>query len=157
MKYWLMKTEPDTFSYDDLIAAPNSTEPWDGIRNYQARNFLRDDFKKGDLVFIYHSRVKDPGIVGVAEVVREGYSDHTALDPLSRYFDPKSYEKGESRWVMVDVKAIRKFRKVLTLAELKTTRGLIDMKVVQKGQRLSIQPVTESEWQIISEIAGCQR
>lgn len=153
MKYWLMKTEPDTFSYDDLIAAPNSTEPWDGIRNYQARNFLRDDFKKGDLVFIYHSRVKDPGIVGVAEVVREGYPDHTALDPRSKYFDPKSREKGESRWVMVDVKAVRKFNETVTLAELKATEVLADMKVVQKGQRLSIQPVTEKQWQVVCEIA----
>ena len=110
-----MKTEPDTFSIDDLIAAPNSTEPWDGIRNYQARNFLRDEFSVGDLVFIYHSRVKSPGVVGIAEIVRSAYPDHTALDPESNYFDPKSLEKGESRWVMVDVKAVQKFDNVVTL------------------------------------------
>lgn len=154
MKYWLMKTEPDTFSIDDLIAAPNSTEPWDGIRNYQARNFLRDEFSFGDLAFIYHSRVKNPGVVGIAEVVRSAYPDHTALDPESNYFDPKSLEKGESRWVVVDVKAVQKFDDVVTLTDLKANRLLSHMKVVQRGQRLSIQPVTEKEWQIICEMAG---
>lgn len=149
-----MKTEPDTFSIDDLIAAPNSTEPWDGIRNYQARNFLRDEFSVGDLVFIYHSRVKSPGVVGIAEVVRSAYPDHTALDPESNYFDPKSLEKGESRWVMVDVKAVQKFDNVVTLTDLKANRLLSQMKVVQRGQRLSIQPVTEKEWQIVCEMAG---
>lgn len=154
MKFWLMKTEPDTFSYDDLCAGPRKTEPWDGIRNYQARNFLRDDFEVGDHVFIYHSRVKEPAIVGIAKVVKAGYPDHTALDPSSKYFDPKSAEKGESRWVMVDVQAVEKLSTPITLNDIRENPRLSDMKVIQKGQRLSIQPVSKSEWNQVCKMAN---
>lgn len=154
MAYWLMKTEPDVFSYDDLVAAKNSTEPWDGIRNYQARNFMRDEFQKDDLVFIYHSRVPEPGIVGIAKVAKSAYPDHTALDKKSKYYDKKSEELGESRWVMVDVKAVEKFPDTVTLAQLKSHKSLVDMKVVQKGQRLSIQPVTKKEWDIVCKLSA---
>ena len=109
--YWLMKTEPDAFSFDDLINSKNRTDCWDSIRNYQARNMMRDEFKKGDLVFIYHSRIADPAIVGIAQVTKEAYPDHTALDPNEKYFDPKSEKLGESRWVMVDVQAKKYFKK----------------------------------------------
>lgn len=149
-----MKTEPDVFSYDDLVAAKNSTEPWDGIRNYQARNFMRDDFSKGDLVFIYHSRIAEPAIVGVAKVVKEAYPDDSALDENEKYFDPKSAEKGESRWVMVDVKAVKKFKEPITLGQLREVPSLSEMKLLQRGQRLSIQPVTAKEWKTVCKMAG---
>ncbi len=151
-QYWLMKTEPDVFSFDDLVARPKQTEPWDGIRNYQARNMMRDDFCCGDEVLIYHSNAKPPGIVGIAEVVREAYPDHTALDESSKYFDPKSAEKGVSRWVMVDVKAKARLRNFLSLNELREVSGLEDMALLRKGQRLSIQPVTAKEWQVIVKL-----
>ena len=157
MKFWLMKTEPDVFSYSDLCAAPNSTEPWDGIRNYQARNFLRDEFAKGDFAFIYHSRIKEPSIVGIAEVVTSAYPDHTALDPKSKYFDPKSAEKGQSRWVMVDVKAVEKLKNPVTLSQLRDNPNLSAMKVIQRGQRLSIQPVTKKEWNTVCRLGGIKR
>ena len=149
MNYWLMKTEPDQYSFEDLTKAKGMTDCWDGIRNYQARNFMRDQFKKGDLVFIYHSRVAEPAIVGTAKVVKEAYPDHTALDPKSKYFDAKSEEKGESRWVMVDVKAVSEFSQHVTLADVKQSKGLEGMALIKRGQRLSIQPVTKKEWDII--------
>ena len=119
MQYWLFKTEPDAFSIDDLAARPNQTEHWDGIRNYQARNFLRDQVKQGDKVFIYHSSCKEVGIAGLAEVVKEAYPDHTQFDPESHYYDPKSSPENP-RWVMVDVKFIEKFPDVLALKKIKT-------------------------------------
>lgn len=145
MKYWLMKTEPDVFGWHDLEKAPRQTSSWDGVRNYQARNFMRDEFKKGDQVFFYHSSCDVPGIVGLAEVVKEGYPDHTALDPKSEYFDEKSAKTGESRWVMVDVKAKKKFSRPATLEELKTIGELKDLLLLRPGQRLSVQPVGEAE------------
>jgi len=154
MNYWLFKTEPDAFSFDDLLQAPNQTEIWDGVRNYQARNLMRDDIKKGDLVFFYHSRIPEPAIVGIGKIAKAGYPDHTALDPNSKYFDAKSEEKGESRWVMVDIKAYRRLKRVVTLKEVKEVSDLAEMKLVQKGQRLSIQPVSEYEWKIICELGG---
>jgi predicted RNA-binding protein with PUA-like domain len=118
MQYWLFKTEPDAFSIDDLANMPNQIEHWDGIRNYQARNLLRDDLRLGDLVFIYHSSCKDLGIVGLAEVVKEGYVDHTQFDPESHYYDPKSLEHNP-RWIMVDIQFKQKFVKMLSLRNIK--------------------------------------
>lgn len=153
-RYWLMKTEPDVFSYEDLIKAPNSTSSWDGVRNYQCRNFMRDDFKIGDGVLIYHSSIEVPCIAGIAEVVREAYPDPTALNPESEYFDPKSQESGHSRWVMVDVQARSKLKKSVTLQDLRKKPELSEMLVLRKGTRLSIQPVTPEEWRMICELGG---
>ena len=147
-----MKTEPDQFSFQDLVDAKNSTECWDGVRNYQARNLMRDEMSLGDLVFIYHSRVAEPAIVGIAEIVREAYPDHTALDPKSPYSDSKSIEKGESRWLMVDVKAVKRMSKQVTLGEMRGMKPLAKMALLKRGQRLSIQPVSPSEWKHIISI-----
>lgn len=149
-QYWLMKSEPDAFSIDDLKAAPKGTEHWDGIRNYQARNFMRDEMKKGDLVFFYHSNCDEPGIVGTAQVVSNAYTDHTAFDPKEKYYDPKS-KPDEPRWVMVDIKFKKKFKTTISLKALKADPALAQMRLVQKGNRLSIMPVTEKEWQLISD------
>jgi len=154
VRYWLMKTEPDVFSFDDLLRAPKKTTSWEGVRNYQARNFMRDDFKVGDLVFIYHSNAGDEtGIAGIAEVVKGAYGDQAAMNPKSPYFDEKSAKAGASRWVVVDVRAVRKFKTPVTLSQIKSTPGLERMAVVQKGQRLSVQPVTPQEWGIIEKAA----
>ena len=151
MNYWLMKTEPDVFSIDDLANMPGKTEHWDGVRNYQARNFMRDEMKKGDKVLIYHSNCKDKGIVGIAKVVKEAYPDHTAFDKKSKYFDPKS-KKDEPRWFMVDVKFVKKFKTVLALEEIKNHPKLKSMSVARPGQRLSIMPVTEPEFNLVEEL-----
>ena len=152
MKYWLMKTEPDQFSFDDLVRAPKSTECWDGVRNYQARNLMRDDMSLGDLVFIYHSRIADPAVVGIAEIVKEAYPDDTALDAKSPYADAKSIEKGESRWLMVDVKAVKRMSRPVTLSEMRDMEPLSKMALLKRGQRLSIQPVSAAEWKIVSSL-----
>ena len=152
MKYWLMKSEPDAFSIDDLRTCPKKTDHWDGIRNYQARNFMRDDMSVGDQVFFYHSNCDEPGVVGIMEVVRAAYPDHTALDPDSRYHDPKS-TPDENRWMMVDVKYKKKFKQPVSLKQLKTDSRLSDMRLVQKGNRLSVMPVTAREWKIICNLA----
>lgn len=148
MNYWLLKSEPEAYSIDDLIAESKKTEHWDGIRNYQARNFMRDDMKKNDMAFFYHSNCDEPGIVGIVEVVREAYPDFTALEPKSKYYDPKSSAEN-NRWVMVDVKFKKKFSRTITLKELKENNKLSDMRLVQKGNRLSIMPVTKKEWNLI--------
>lgn len=150
MKYWLFKTEPNTYSLDDLKKEPNQTTHWEGIRNYAARNYLRDEVKKGDLVLIYHSVVKPPQIVGTAKVVKEAYPDHFALDPKSHYFDPKSDPKNP-RWVMVDIQYRSHFKTPVTLDEIKKTPGLENMVLLKIG-RLSISPVTADEWQIIAKM-----
>ncbi len=152
-RYWLMKTEPSVFSFEDLWNAPSRTTGWDGVRNYQARNFMRDDFRLGDQVLIYHSSTDEPGIVGIAEVAREAYPDETALDRKSPYFDEKSKQQGESRWVKVDVKAKAKFRQTVTLKACREDKRLAAMLLLQKGQRLSIQPVTPEQWRVICELA----
>ncbi len=149
---WLMKTEPDVFSFDDLARKKNRTEGWDGIRNYQARNLLRDKFKNGDRVFIYHSRIDEPAIVGTALVVKEAYPDISALDPTSKYFDALSQKQGASRWLMVDVQACERFSQSVTLQMMRSTPGLQDLMVIKKGQRLSIQPVDDEHWQIICSL-----
>jgi predicted RNA-binding protein with PUA-like domain len=148
MNYWLMKSEPMAFSIDDLKNMPKQTEHWDGVRNYQARNMMRDQMKVGDQVFFYHSNCKVPGIVGIMEVVRESYPDHTAFDPQSKYFDPKSSPE-KPRWFMVDIKYIRHTRRVIPLTELKDCEPLENMQLVRKGNRLSILPVSAAEWKII--------
>jgi len=148
MNYWLFKSEPDAFSIDDLAAMPGKKDHWDGIRNYQARNFMRD-MNKGDLGFFYHSSCAVPGVVGTMEVVRTSYPDFTALDPESGYFDAKASEEN-NRWSMVDVKYKRKFRKIVTLNQLREEKPLAEMTLLKKGNRLSIMPISEAEWQHIS-------
>ncbi|MGH1357147.1 MAG: EVE domain-containing protein [Burkholderiaceae bacterium] len=148
MNYWLFKSEPDAFSISDLAARPRKTEPWDGIRNYQARNLMRDQIKKGDLGFFYHSSCAVPGIVGTFQVVREAYPDHTALDPESKYFDPKA-TADDPRWVMVDIKLKSVFKSIISLETLKGQTSLEGMGLLRRGNRLSIQPVSEHEWETI--------
>ena len=144
MAYWLMKSEPDEVSIDDALAAPTQTVPWFGVRNYQARNFMRDGMQVGDGVLFYHSSCPQPGIAGLADVASAAYPDDTQFDPDSHYYDAKS-KREEPRWLMVDVKALRKTR-LLSLAELRTVPELEDMVVLQMGSRLSITPVTAGEW-----------
>ena len=148
MNYWLMKSEPDVFGVDDLMKAAGKTDTWDGVRNYQARNMMRDEMKKGDLVFFYHSNCKEPGIAGIMKIVREGYPDHTAFDPDEKYYDPKS-DPDNPRWYMVDVKHVRKLKRVITLTELKAHAKLSDLPLVRRGNRLSIMPVTKKQWDFI--------
>ncbi|MBU72147.1 EVE domain-containing protein [Spongiibacter sp.] len=148
MQYWLMKSEPDTFGIDDLAARPKATEHWDGVRNYQARNMMRDQMKVGDQVLFYHSACKTPGVAGIAEVVREGYPDFTARDPESKYYDPKASEDNP-RWYMVDVRFVRKLKRLIPLSELKANPQLEDMPLLRRGNRLSIMPVDPQHWQQI--------
>ncbi|WP_246481750.1 EVE domain-containing protein [Natronogracilivirga saccharolytica] len=152
-KFWLMKSEPDEFSIDDLIKAENSTVHWDGIRNYQARNFMRDEMQPGDGVLFYHSRAKPLAVVGTMNVASEPYPDPTQFDPDSKYFDPKS-TKENPRWMLVDVQFTARFDPPVTREQIKETAGLEDMMLIKKGSRLSIQPVTEQEWNIVHELAG---
>ncbi len=146
--YWLMKSEPDVFSIDDLKSRPGKKEPWDGVRNYQARNFMRDSMRKGDLVLFYHSNAKPPGVAGIAEICSDAYPDPTAFDRKSKYFDPKS-TKENPRWILRDVKFKKKFKTFVSLEELKDHKPLKDMKLLQRGNRLSIMPVTEKEFNYI--------
>ncbi len=146
--YWLFKSEPDAFSIDDLKAMPKKTDGWDGVRNYQARNFMRDEMKKGDLGFFYHSNCKVPGIIGVVKIVKESYPDPTAFDPKSKYFDEKS-DPDNPRWFQVDVKYVTKFDDVISLEELKSNPSLKDMPLVRKGNRLSVMPVSAKEFKAI--------
>jgi predicted RNA-binding protein with PUA-like domain len=148
---WLMKSEPDTFSIDDLKNSPDGREDWDGVRNYQARNMMRDQMKRGDRVFFYHSSCPQPGIVGIARVVREAHPDHTAWDPESPYYDPKSTPE-EPRWFMVTVKFDRKLKRTISLQELKEYPELADMPLLKHGNRLSIMPVTEEQWTFILDL-----
>jgi len=150
-KYWLMKSEPGEFSIDDLKDEPNKTAHWDGVRNYQARNFMRDHMQVGDKVLFYHS-VTDPSVAGVATVAKAGYPDHTAWNKKSKYYDAKS-PKDNPRWFMVDIKFDRKFKRALTLAELREVKGLESMVLLKKGSRLSVQPVTADEFKIILDLA----
>lgn len=152
-RYWLVKSEPDVFSFDDLLASPRRTTHWDGVRNYQARNTLRDEMKKGDLVLFYHSSTDPMAVVGVAEVAREGYPDHTAFDAKDPHYDPKSKREAPT-WYMVDLKAVRKFARPVTLAELRGTKGLEKMALLQKGSRLSVQPVSEAEFRIVEGLGA---
>ncbi|SIR06168.1 Predicted RNA-binding protein, contains PUA-like domain [Shewanella morhuae] len=148
MNYWLMKSEPDEFSIDDLMACPNQTEAWHGIRNYQARNFMRDMMQIGDQAFFYHSSCKVPGIVGIAEVVTRAYPDRSAFNPNSKYFDPKS-DPAQPRWVSIDIRFVEKFNDIIPLSLIKSLPQLADMYLVSKGSRLSIQPVTAEQWHAV--------
>ncbi|MGQ3888103.1 EVE domain-containing protein [Legionella sp. CNM-1927-20] len=147
--YWLMKSEPNCFSIDNLYNAPNKTAHWDGVRNYQARNFMRDQMSIGDLVFFYHSNCDTPGIVGIAEINSQAYPDHTAFDPLSEHFDSKSSLENP-RWFMVDVTFKEKFKEMIELKQLKQHPELKDMLLLRKGNRLSIMPVSKTEWFFIN-------
>ena len=154
VNHWLFKTEPGCFSFDDLKNRPDMTEHWDGVRNYQARNFLRDEVKRGDRVLFYHSSIPEPAVVGVAEVVREGYPDFTALDPTGEHFDPKASPTNPI-WYMVDLRYCKPFSRPVTLEQIKGNPLLADMPLVKRS-RLSIQPVTPDEWHIILVMGGLQ-
>jgi predicted RNA-binding protein with PUA-like domain len=150
MNHWLLKSEPGTFSIDDLAKLPKQTTSWDGVRNYQARNMIRDSMKKGDTAFFYHSSCEIPGIAGIVRIEREGYPDKTAFDPKDPHYDPDSV-KSEPRWYVVDVKLQRKFKRMITLEELRkhARKELKDFVVLRRGNRLSVTPVTESEWEFV--------
>jgi len=151
MKYWLMKSEPDAFSINDLQQRPNQTEHWDGVRNYQARNMMRDEMKTGDQIFFYHSNCKLPGIVGIAEVARESYPDFTAFDPDDKHFDPKS-NPDKPTWFMVDVRFKRELKRTISLQELKQKPELSELALIRRGNRLSIMPITEQQWSDILKL-----
>ncbi len=152
-RYWLFKSEPSAFSIDHLAKSPRQTAPWDGVRNYQARNFLRDDVKVGDQVLFYHSREEPLGIFGTMQVVRAGYPDHTAFDSTSKYYDPKS-DPDQPRWFMVDVKLTKQFSEPITRSMLIDDKVTSQMLVMKRGMRLSIQPVTPEEWQAVLRLAS---
>lgn len=147
-QYWLLKADPETFSLDDLWALPERTTHWDGVRNFQARNLMRDEMKKGDLAFFYHSGGDSPGVVGVVEVVREGYPDHTASDPKDPHYDQKT-RGGESSWSMVDVRGVERFSRPVSLSEMRTKPELAGMPLLKKGNRLSVQKVGATEWNAV--------
>lgn len=148
MNYWLMKSEPDAFSFEDLKARSKQTEPWDGVRNYQARNFMRDEMKVGDLILFYHSNTNPPGVVGIAEVASKPYPDPTAFDKNSKYHDPKS-DPENPRWILVDVKFHADLKQQVTLEQMKEMSALQEMRVLQRGNRLSITPVSKQEFTAI--------
>jgi predicted RNA-binding protein with PUA-like domain len=149
-----MKSEPDVFGIDDLAASPGKTTCWDGVRNFQARNFMRDAMRRGDLAFFYHSNCAEPGIVGIVKIVKEGYPDHTAFDPNDPHYDANS-DPRKPRWYMVDVKLERKFRRTITLATLREheNRALKGMALLKRGNRLSVTPVSAAHWSFIVELA----
>jgi predicted RNA-binding protein with PUA-like domain len=153
MSYWLMKTEPSTFSIEDLAKAPRSTSAWDGVRNFQARNMLRDQMKRGDLAFIYYSSTDVPGIAGVMEITKEGYPDATAFDRKHHHYDPES-DPAEPRWYMVDVKLKERFARIITLQELRAhaTKELKGMVLLRPGNRLSVSPVEPAHWKFIRSL-----
>lgn len=155
MRYWLFKSEPDVFGIDHLASRPNQTEPWDGVRNYQARNFLRDEVKVGDQVFFYHSSCKEVGIAGIAEVVKAAYPDVSQFNPESKYYDPKATPE-KPRWFSVDVKYVSKFARVLSLSRIKDCPQITELGIVKKGHRLSVMPVTDNEWQVLLDLGGRQ-
>jgi predicted RNA-binding protein with PUA-like domain len=150
LKHWLLKTEPDTFGIEQLRAQPRQTTMWDGVRNYQARNLLRDELKKGDEAFFYHSSCAEPGIVGIVRVVRAGYPDHTAFDPRHAHHDPASTPE-QPRWYMVDVQLVRALKRIITLDELRRHQQtkLKEMQLLRTGNRLSVMPVSDAHWRFI--------
>jgi predicted RNA-binding protein with PUA-like domain len=148
--YWLMKSEPEEVSIDDALAAPKQTVPWFGVRNYQARNFMRDGMRVGDGVLFYHSSCAEPGIVGIAQITSSTRPDPTQFDPKSPYFDAKS-KSTEPRWLLLDVQALRKTR-VLNLPELRSMEALADMRLLQRGNRLSVMPVDKAHWDLIAKL-----
>lgn len=153
--HWLMKSEPSVFGIDDLAACPDQTEHWDGVRNYQARNMMRDEMRLGDLAFFYHSNCAVPGVVGIMEITKAGYPDHTAFDANSKYHDPKS-DPDSPRWYMVDVRYVRHLERCISLRELKgyAEGPLADLPLLRKGNRLSIMPVSAEQWGFILGLEG---
>jgi predicted RNA-binding protein with PUA-like domain len=149
-RYWLLKSEPDAYSFADLQAAPKQTTCWDSVRNTGARNFLRDGMKRGDLAFFYHSNAEPSAIVGICEVVREGYPDHTAFDAKHAYFDAESVRETPT-WFMVDVKAVRELERPITLPEIKVHAILRESALIKVG-RLSVVPITQREWDVVVEL-----
>jgi len=152
-RYWLFKSEPGVYSFDDLWKEKGRRTLWDGIRNYQVRNFMRDDMSVGDGVLFYHSSTDPPGVAGVAEVVRAAYPDPTQFDAADAHYDPKS-DPDDPRWLVVDVKAVAKLARFVPLAELKAAPALAEMGVVRRGNRLSIQPVTPAQWRAVLRLGG---
>jgi predicted RNA-binding protein with PUA-like domain len=155
MSYWLLKSEPESFSIDDLAKAPRQTTSWDGVRNFQARNMLRDEMKKGDEAFFYHSSCEIPGIAGIVSVVKPGYPDPTAFKRGHHHYDPDS-DAGSPRWYAIDVRLKRAFQRVITLDELRAYAGgpLRNMLLLRKGNRLSVTPITKSEWRFVLGLAS---
>ncbi len=152
MNYWLIKSEPDVFGIDDLKNSPAKKTHWDGVRNYQARNYMRDDMRKGDGVFFYHSNCAAPGIVGIAEVASAAYPDHTAFDANDPHYDPKS-DPDNPRWVMVDVRYKRRTKRLISLSELKEHADALDgFPLIRRGNRLSVMPVSKSHWDYIMSL-----
>jgi predicted RNA-binding protein with PUA-like domain len=150
MNHWLLKSEPDSFSIDALKGAPKQTSAWDGVRNFQARNMLRDSMKKGDQAFFYHSSCDVPGVAGIVSIVKDGYPDATAFDPKHHHYDPDS-KADAPRWYVVDVKLVRKFRRIITLDELRqhAAKKLKDFVLLRRGNRLSVMPVAKKDWEFI--------
>lgn len=150
MSYWLLKSEPGEFGIDDLVASPGRTTYWDGVRNYQARNFMRNDMQPGDRAFFYHSSCPEPGIAGIVRIASEAYPDHTAFDPTDKHYDPRS-DPNDPRWFMVDIKLERKLERLIALAELRAfADGELDgLLLLRRGNRLSITPVSEAHWDFI--------
>ena len=153
MRYWLMKSEPDVYSFDDLMKDKGRRTLWDGVRNYQARNFMRDEMKIGDRVLFYHSNAKPPGVAGIAEVVSKPYADPTQFDSASKYFDPKS-DLENPRWILVDVKGVEHLPRFMSLEELRNAKKLAAMALLQRGQRLSVQSVTAVEYREVLRMAA---
>ncbi|MFQ6028820.1 MAG: EVE domain-containing protein [Dehalococcoidia bacterium] len=152
-RYWIFKSEPGNYSFANLLGEEDQTAEWDGVRNYQVRNFMRDEMKVGDGVLFYHSSSKPTAVMGTAHIVREAYPDHTAWDPKAKYYDPKS-DPANPAWLMVDIKADQEFNRPVTLQEIKENPRLQGMMLVRKGMRLSIQPVTEEEWEEIVSLGS---
>ena len=152
-RYWLMKSEPDVFSFDDLWKAKKRTTPWDGIRNYQARNFMRDGMQIGDGVLYYHANCNPPGVAGLAEVASGCYPDPTQFDPKDGHFDPKS-DPDNPRWLLVDVRGVEKLPSFVSLEDMRERKALASMRILQKGNRLSITPVTAAEWRAVRAMGG---
>ena len=152
-KYWLFKSEPTAYSFDDLMNDPDGWAEWDGVRNYQARNMMRDDMKVGDSILFYHSNAKPMAVVGIASVVREGYDDFHGLDPDDKHYDPKATPE-KPIWSMVDIKGERPLARPVTLAEIKDNPKLKDMLLIRKGMRLSIQPITKEEFDEVVDQGG---
>jgi len=146
--YWLMKSEPEEFGIDDLRNRANKTEPWDGVRNYQARNMMRDDMRKGDKIFFYHSNCAEPGIVGIAKVASDAYPDPTAFDPNDKHYDAKS-DPANPRWFLVDIKYVKSLKRTITLQELKAHPEVSEFALVRRGNRLSVMPVSDAHWEFI--------
>lgn len=155
MKYWLLKTNPGCYSIDDLARGKNKTTYWDGVRNYQARNYIRDEMKQGDRILLHHSSANPPGVVGICSIVRDAYPDFTAFDPNEQHFDPES-KQDDPRWFMIDVKLEQKFKSLIALDVLKKVKALDGMVLLTKGSRLSVQPVTKKQFETIIKIAAAQ-